>query len=387
MKYNCLNNISKLGLNFFSSSYFPTEEVDNAELILVRSFNMLEMSFSPKLLAVARAGAGVNNIPLGVLADLGVVVFNTPGANSNGVKELAIAGMLMSARDLFGGINWVKNNREDKDILKTIEKAKQAFSGNEILGKTILIVGLGAIGAKLANACYDLGLKVYGYDPYLTEDARRSLSSGVELTNNLEDLYGVADYVSLHVPLVDDTKEMINKEVLLKMKMGSVLLNFSRDKLVKDVDLAWAISEGIIKHYITDFPNHFVANLDRVIAFPHLGASTDESEENCAIMAVKQLMAYVEKGEIINSVNYPNVKMDNQHVDNRMIILAKNNPTIAREISRILQEIEQQLESRVSKVRGDYAYYAFDISGDLNPVLISKIEAIEGINKVRIIKK
>ena len=385
MKVSCLNKISPLGLNNFTSKYELTEKAENAELILVRSFNMLEQPISDSLLAVARAGAGVNNIPLDKMADAGVVVFNTPGANSNGVKELVIAGMLMSARDLVGGIDWVRNNKQDQDILKSIEKAKSAFGGTEILGKTILVIGLGAIGGKVANAASDLGLKVIGYDPYLSDEARALLNHDIEINNVLEESYPLADFISLHLPLLDSTKEMINKSVFAQLKPGVVLLNFARDLLVHNEDLKEAIDSKIVKKYVTDFPNHFVANLENVIAFPHLGASTEESEDNCAIMAVKQLMGYVEKGEIINSVNYPNVKLDNLTDKARIIVLAKNQPSIAREIEKLFSSLEDYITHKVSKVKGDYAYYATDLKVDISETLIEALRNIEGVNRVRVI--
>ena len=385
MKVSCLNKISPLGLNNFNSNYELIDANDNADLILVRSFNMHEQPINHNLLAVARAGAGVNNIPLEKMADAGVVVFNTPGANSNGVKELVIAGMLMSARDLVGGIDWVRNNKQDQDILKTIEKAKSAFGGNEILGKTILVIGLGAIGGKVANAASDLGLKVIGYDPYLSDEAKALLNHDIEINNVLEESYPLVDYISLHLPLLDSTKEMINKSVFAQLKPGVVLLNFARDLLVHNEDLKTAIDQKIVKKYVTDFPNHFVANMENVIAFPHLGASTEESEDNCAIMAVKQLMAYVEKGEIINSVNYPNVKLDHLTDKTRIVILAKNQPTIAREIDKIFTQHESYISHRVSKVKCDYAYYAIDLTIDLPIDLVEVLNNIEGINRVRVI--
>lgn len=385
MKVSCLNKISPLGLNNFTSKYEISEDIFNADLLLVRSFNMHDHPINNNLLAVARAGAGVNNIPLEKMADAGVVVFNTPGANSNGVKELVIAGMLMSARDLVGGIDWVRNNKQDQDILKTIEKAKSAFGGTEILGKTMLVIGLGAIGGKVANAASDLGLKVIGFDPYLSDEAKAFLNHDIEINNVLEESYPLADYISLHLPLLDSTKEMINKAVFAQLKPGVVLLNFARDLLVHNEDLKDAIENKIVKKYVTDFPNHFVANMDNVIAFPHLGASTEESEDNCAIMAVKQLIAYVEKGEIINSVNYPNVRLENLDSKSRIIVLAKNQPSIAREIEKFLAAFEPSITNKISKVKGEYAFYATDLNIEVPNSLVEALENIEGINKVRVI--
>lgn len=385
MRVSYLNKISPLGLNTFNEKYQITEDVENSELLLVRSFNMHEMEINPNLLAVARAGAGVNNIPLDKMADAGVVVFNTPGANANGVKELVIAGMLMSSRDLIGGIEWVKNNKEDTNILKSIEKAKSAFAGTEILGKTILVLGLGAIGGKVANACSALGLKVIGYDPYLNSEAKALLRPEIEINNNLESAYPLADFVSLHIPLLDSTKEMFNEQVFNQLKPGCVLLNFSRDLLVKDEDLKRALDSGTLKKYVTDFPSHFVANLDKVITFPHLGASTKESEDNCAIMAAKQIMAYIERGEIINSVNYPNVRLETQTTASRMIVLAENEPSTAREIDKAFVGITDLIKGKISKVKGKYAYYALDIDAELEDSFIETVQAIKGIYRVRVI--
>lgn len=386
MRVSCLNNISELGLSVFSKNYQIIDANPEAELVLVRSFNMHDYPINDNLLAVARAGAGVNNIPLETMADKGVVVFNTPGANSNGVKELVIAGMLLTARDLIGGVEWVRENKNDKDILKNIEKAKKAFAGREILGKTILVIGLGAIGGKVANACDDLGMKVIGYDPYISDEAASLLNSNIEINNHLEETYPIADYISLHLPLLDSTKDMFNEAVFSQLKEGAVLLNFSRDGLVEEESLAKALNNKTLRKYVTDFPSHFVANLPNVIAFPHLGASTDESEENCAIMAAKQLMEYVEQGSIINSVNYPNVKLDYMHAENRLIILANNEPSIAREIAKAFYSYEDKITAKVSKVRGRYAFYGYDFKITVPVSVISTLETIEGINRVRIIK-
>lgn len=385
MKVGYLNKISPLGLTLFTNKYSVTDDFLNADLLLVRSANMHEHPINDNLLAIARAGAGVNNIPLDKMAEKGIVVFNTPGANANGVKELVIAGMLMAARDLIGGIDWVRNNKNDQDILKTIEKAKAAFGGTEIMGKTILVVGLGAIGGKVANACSDLGMKVIGFDPYISEEAKSLLNNGIEINNNLSESYPIADYISLHLPLIDSTKHMINAQAFQQMKRGTVLLNFSRDLLVKNEDLKDALDQQIVKKYVTDFPDHFVANLDNIIAFPHLGASTEESEDNCAIMACKQLMAYVEKGEIINSVNYPNIKLDNFTTKSRLIILAKNNPSLAREIEKIMMDLEEFIKGKVSKVKGDYGYFAYDVDIVIKSETIAKLNALTGVTKVRLI--
>jgi D-3-phosphoglycerate dehydrogenase len=319
------------------------------------------------------------------MAEAGVVVFNTPGANSNAVKELVVAGMLMASRDLIGGFQWVKENQEDENILKSIEKAKKAFGGNEILGKTLLVIGLGAIGGKVANVAVSLGMKVIGFDPYLNDNARRMLDSGVDLIDDLNKAYPQADFISLHLPLIDSTKHVINETVFSLCKEGVVLLNFARDLLVKNEDLKIALDKGIVKKYVTDFPNHYVANLDNVIFYPHLGASTAESEENCATMAVHQLMNYVEKGEIVNSVNYPNVTLDRLQTETRLTILAKNDPEIARSIDHIMNKLQKMIVSKTSKVRNEHAYYVFDINKKMPKDLLEDLQAIEGVYKTRII--
>ncbi|MFW5794498.1 MAG: 3-phosphoglycerate dehydrogenase family protein [Bacillota bacterium] len=385
MKVSCLNNISENGLKHLTSNYQIVEDSHDSDLIIVRSFKMHDYPINDNLLAVARAGAGVNNIPLSKMADKGVVVFNAPGANSNAVKELVIAGMLMASRDLINGYNWVKENKDDENILKSIEKAKKAFGGNEILGKTILIIGLGAVGGKVANAASALGMKVLGYDPYITDSVKRLLDSNIELIDDLDKGYPQADFISLHLPLLDSTKHIINQEVFNMLKPNTVLLNYARDQLVKNEDLKKAIKKGIIKKYVTDFPNHFVANLDNVIYFPHLGASTAESEENCAIMSVHQLMNYVEKGEIVNSVNYPNIKLDRLTEKTRLLLLTKNDPSIAREIDNIMDKLRDSIRSKSSKVKDDYGYYVFDLNKNMPKDIYNKLNEIEGMNRIRII--
>ncbi len=386
MKVSCLNNISNKGLKHFTSEYQIVEDNNDSDLILVRSAKMHDYEINDNLLAVARAGAGVNNIPLDKMAEAGVVVFNTPGANSNAVKELVIAGMLMASRDLIGGYQWVKENKDDVDILKSIEKAKKAYGGNEILGKTLLVIGLGAIGGKVANAGVALGLKVLGFDPYLSENARRTLDHKVEIIEDLNKAYPEADFISLHLPLIDSTKYFIDEVVLSLCKPGVVILNYARDLLVKNEDLKAAIEKGIVKKYVTDFPNHYVANLEHVIYFPHLGASTAESEENCATMAVHQLMNFVEKGEIVNSVNYPNLPLERLMDKERLTILAKNDPSSARSIDAIMNKLSDAIRSKTSKVRGDYAYYVFDLDKHMPKDLLEELNKTDKIFKIRTIK-
>jgi len=383
MRIGCLNNISQIGLDYFTNKYQIDENPQTSDLLLVRSFNMHDYQINDNLLAVARAGAGVNNIPLDKMADAGVVVFNTPGANANGVKELVIAGMLLASRDIVGGINWVQKNREDENILKSIEKAKKAFAGTEIMGKTISVIGLGAVGGMVANACCDLGLKVYGYDPYISEKALKSLKPGIEISNNLDKLYKVSDFISLHLPLLDSTKHMFNKTVFDKVKPGLVLLNYSRDQLVENEAVKEALENKLLGKYVTDFPNHFVAQLDNVITIPHLGASTVESEDNCAIMAAKELMAYVERGDIINSVNYPNVILGEKEGINRLLILANNEDGLSEKIDKNLKSLEKSIKTSVSKMKNNYAIYSYDIDSEIPDSILHNLNNIDGVIKIR----
>ena len=312
MKYSCLNPIASIGLNIFNDDYIRTDDVNEADMILVRSASMHDMEFSDNLKAIASAGAGVNNIPLDKCAEKGIVVFNTPGANANGVKELVVAGLMLAARDIIGGVNWVQTIKDEPGVGKLVEKGKKQFAGTEIKGKKLGVIGLGAIGVLVANAATHLGMTVYGYDPFISVDSAWNLSRGVIHVKSRDDIYRDCDYITVHTPLIEDddpdsnTKEMINKEAIGKMKDGVIILNFSRDLLVNDDDMEEALKSGKVAKYVTDFPNDKTAKMEGVIAIPHLGASTEESEDNCAMMAVKQLMDYMENGNIKNSVNYPN---------------------------------------------------------------------------------
>lgn len=304
-QYYCLNPISKVGLDNFNENYAKTDDINEAEGVLVRSASMHEMELPEKMLCVARAGAGVNNIPLDKCAEKGIVVFNTPGANANGVKELVIAGMLLAARDVVGGIEWVKENAADENIAKTAEKEKKNFAGTELAGKKLGIIGLGAIGVKVANIARHFGMEVYGYDPYLSVDAAWSLSRDVKHVINVEEIYKECDFITIHVPLLDSTKGMINKDAIAMMKDGVILLNFARDLLANEQDILDAIEAGKVRRYVSDFPNPTTAGKKGVIVIPHLGASTEESEDNCAVMAINEMKDYLENGNIKNSVNYP----------------------------------------------------------------------------------
>ncbi|MBQ7425225.1 MAG: 3-phosphoglycerate dehydrogenase, partial [Lachnospiraceae bacterium] len=307
--YKCLNPIAKVGLNGFTKDYKAVDNVDEADGILVRSANMQEMEFSDKLLAIARAGAGVNNIPLSRCAEQGIVVFNTPGANANGVKEMVLAAMLLASRDIIGGTEWVKANAGDPEIAKLTEKSKKKFAGTEIFGKKLGIIGLGAIGVRVANAARQLGMEVYGYDPYLSIDAAWRLSSDVKHVTDVNDIYSKCDIITIHVPALDSTKGMINRDAIAKMKKGVIIINLARDILCNEADVLAGINAGKIRKYVTDFPNPTIAGHDGCIVIPHLGASTEESEDNCAVKAVLELKDYLENGNINNSVNYPNCDM------------------------------------------------------------------------------
>ncbi|MBU0997434.1 MAG: 3-phosphoglycerate dehydrogenase [Firmicutes bacterium] len=380
MKVACLNNISSVGLNEFTKKYDITEEIEKSNLILVRSFNMHSMEIPKHLIAVARAGAGVNNIPIEEYAKQGIVVFNTPGANANAVKELVLTGMLLASRDVIGGVNWVKENASDESIAKTVEKAKSAFAGNEIMGKTIGLIGLGQVGSKVANACVSLGLKVIGFDPYLSDELRNSLDENVAITQDLDTIYQNSDFISLHVPLLDTTKGMMNQAVFAKTKKGLVLLNFSRDALVDDLDLEVAIQEGIVRKYVTDFPNPKVASMNGVIAIPHLGASTEESEDNCAYMASHELMAYAELGIIKNSVNYPAIDPGKKDTLTRIVILHH-----AEELMNAFMNLffNKPVMNIISKSRGEVAVTIFDIDEEIPTDCVQKLKDIKGVFKVR----
>ena len=383
--YKCLNPIAKIGLNKFSEEFAPIDNVDEADGILVRSANMKEMEFSDKLLCIARAGAGVNNIPLDACAEKGIVVFNTPGANANGVKEMVLASMLLASRDLVGGIEWVKANAGDPDIAAITEKNKKKFAGTEIMGKKLGIIGLGAIGVRVANAAGDLGMEVYGYDPYLSVDAAWNLSSDVKHVTNVDDIYSKCDFITVHVPLLDSTKGMINAEAIGKMKKGVIILNLARDILCNEADVLAGINSGKIRKYVTDFPNTVTAGHDGCIVIPHLGASTEESEDNCAIKAVFEMMDYLNNGNISNSVNYPKCEMGVCSRP-RIAIFHKN---VANMISQFTNEIgkEYNITDMTNKSRGDIAYTMIDIDSEIKDSLADNLSKIDGVFRVRVVRK
>jgi D-3-phosphoglycerate dehydrogenase len=392
MKYNCLNPIAEIGLNIFTEEYENVEKLGDADVLLVRSAAMHDMDFEDNLKAIARAGAGVNNIPLEKCAEQGIVVFNTPGANANGVKELVIAGLMLASRDIVGGVNWVQSVKDDPAIAKLVEKGKAKFAGKEIAGKKLGVIGLGAIGVLVANAANRLGMKVYGYDPFISVDSAWNLSRDVVHVKSRDDIYRECDYITVHAPLIEDsdpnvnTKEMINTDTICKMKDGVVILNLARDLLVNDADIEVALKSGKVSKYVTDFPNEKTAKMEGVIAIPHLGASTEESEDNCAIMAVKQLMDYMENGNIKNSVNYPNCDAGICMTAGRIAICHRNIPNMLTQFTGAFSAVNVNITDMVNKSRGDYAYTVLDVESTDNAEVAAKLTKIDGVLKVRIIK-
>lgn len=385
-KIHCLNPISKAGTGLLTDIYEMTDNIAEADGVLLRSASMHEMEFPENLRAIARAGAGVNNIPLDACAERGIVVFNTPGANANGVKELVIAGMLLAARDINGGINWCRTQVENESIAKDVEKAKNAFAGREIQGKKLGVIGLGAIGAEVANAAAALGMEVYGYDPFLSVHSAWMLSRHVKPITSADTIYQECDYISVHVPLMDSTKQMIHQSNLAEMKDGVVILNFARDLLVNDDDMAEALKSGKVKHYVTDFPNPKVMQMENAIVIPHLGASTEESEENCAVMAVKELMDYLENGNIKNSVNYPNCDMGICTSAHRIALLHMNVPNMIGQISAIVATNNMNIANMMNKSKDRYAYTMIDLESELDEGTLQKLNAINGMMRVRVIQ-
>ena len=385
-KYNCLNPIAACGLDLFSADYAKTEDVNEASAILVRSAAMHEMELSDNICAVARAGAGVNNIPLDKCADKGIVVFNTPGANANGVKEMVFAGMLLASRDILGGIAWCQENASDENISKAAEKAKSKFAGTEIKGKKLGVIGLGAIGVLVANAAKHMGMDVYGYDPYISVKAAWNLSRDIKHVTDVNEIYKECDFITIHVPLLDSTKQMINKEAIDLMKDGVIVLNFARDLLVNEEEMVKALAEGKVRKYVSDFANPTTAGKEGVILTPHLGASTAESEDNCAIMAVEEIRDFMENGNIKNSVNYPACDMGVCASASRSAVCHKNIKNTISKITAILGNADINIANMVNVSRGDYAYSLLDIEAAASDAVIKELEAMEGALKVRVVK-
>ena len=385
-QYTCLNPIAAVGLDNLTEDYKQTEDFAQADAVLVRSAAMHDMELSDKLCAVARAGAGVNNIPLDKCAENGIVVFNTPGANANGVKELLISGMLLAARDIVGGIDWVKANADDENISKSMEKAKKNFAGSEIKGKKLGVIGLGAIGVLVANAANRLGMDVYGVDPFLSVKNALTLSRDITVCKSYDELYKTCDYITVHVPYMPETKGLLNKEAFDQMKYGVVVLNLARDLLVNDDDMKVALESGKVAKYVTDFPNPAVVKMPNVIATPHLGASTEESEDNCAIMAVEEIRDFMENGNIRNSVNYPACDAGVCETKGRITVAHKNIPNMLTQFTTVFSSEGINIAHMTNKSRGDYSYCIFDIDSDSTEAFAQKLSAIDGVLKVRIIK-
>jgi len=385
-KYHCLNPVSDVGLEQFTEEYVPVSTMENADAVLVRSAVMHDMEFTPDLKVIARAGAGVNNIPLERCAEEGIVVFNTPGANANGVKELVIAGMLLASRDIIGGINWVQENEEDGNIAKDAEKAKKAFAGCELEGKKLGVIGLGAIGVLVANAATALGMDVYGYDPYVSVDSAWRLSRSIHHAKTVDELYGDCDYITIHVPAIESTKGMIDKDAIGLMKKGVVVLNFARNVLVDEEAMVDALVSGHVKHYVSDFPTPVTAGVKGAIVIPHLGASTEESEDNCAKMAVKELRNYLENGNIKNSVNYPDCDMGMRGDNTRILLLHRNVPNMIGQFTKILANDNMNIADLTNKSKGKYAYTMIDIDSPVSDKVAEELSAVKEVLRVRIIK-
>lgn len=384
-KYHCLNPISHAGLEQLDENYVNTDNEKDADAILVRSAKMHDMEFGPNLKLIARAGAGVNNIPLDRCAEEGIVVFNTPGANANGVKEIVIAGMLLAARDIIGGINWVQEYEEDGDIAKITEKKKKAFAGTEIQGKKLGVIGLGAIGVLVANAAVNLGMDVYGYDPYLSVDAAWKLSRHIHHAKTVDELYTQCDYITIHVPATEDTKGMIDKNAISLMKNGVVILNFARDILVNQEDIVDALVSEKVRCYVTDFPTKEIVGVKGSIVIPHLGASTEESEDNCAKMAASELRDFLENGNIHHSVNYPDCDMGKKSSAARITVLHRNVPKMLGQFTGILAEEGINISLMTNKSRGEYAYTMIDADAAVPAEVEKKISEADGVLRVRIL--
>ena len=381
-----LNKISPQGMALLTEEYQSVDNVEEAEGILVRSASMHDMHLPENLLAVARAGAGVNNIPLTTCAEAGIVVFNTPGANARSVMELALCGMLLGSRDIIGGVNWVQSIKGSSEIGRLVEKGKSQFAGHEIYGKKLGIIGLGAIGGPLANRARKLGMDVYGCDPHISVEAAWHLDRHVQRVKTRDEIYANCDVITLHVPLLKDTEKMINAEALSKMKDGVIILNFARDKLVDDDAMAEALASGKVRRYVTDFPNEKTANMPGCIAIPHLGASTEESEDNCAKMAVKQIMDYLENGNIVNSVNYPNCDMGICQAEGRITILHRNIPNSLGRFTAAIAADNVNIDGLMNKSRGEYAYTMLDFDQHPSQEVVDHLKQVEGVLRVRVIK-
>lgn len=385
-QYHCLNPIAEVGLKNFDGNYARTDNIANADAVLVRSAAMHDMEIPENVCVIGRAGAGVNNIPLGKCSEQGIAVFNTPGANANGVKELVLAGMLLASRDIIGGLYWVRSERQNEELAQLAEKQKKAFAGNEIMGKRLGVIGLGAIGILVANAAAALGMEVYGYDPYISVNAAWNLSRDVKHITDVNDIYRECDYITIHVPLMESTKGMIGSSAIAQMKNSVVILNFARGPLVDTKAIVEALRTNRIRKYVTDFPTSDIASMKNAIVIPHLGASTEESEENCAIMAVQEIRDYLENGNIHNSVNYPNCDMGVCKYAMRVTIIHRNIPNMLTKFTATFGDLGINIERMSNETKGEYGYVIMDLANEADEDSVNTIRKIKGVLKVRVMR-
>ncbi|MCI8822742.1 MAG: phosphoglycerate dehydrogenase [Lachnospiraceae bacterium] len=385
-QYHCLNPIAEVGLKRFDGNYAKTDNIANADAVLVRSAAMHDMEIPENVCVIGRAGAGVNNIPLGKCSEQGIAVFNTPGANANGVKELVLAGMLLASRDIIGGLYWVRSERQNEELAQLAEKQKKAFAGNEIMGKRLGVIGLGAIGILVANAAAALGMEVYGYDPYISVNAAWNLSRDVKHITDVNDIYRECDYITIHVPLMESTKGMIGSSAIAQMKNSVVILNFARGPLVDTKAIVEALRTNRIRKYVTDFPTSDIASMKNAIVIPHLGASTEESEENCAIMAVQEIRDYLENGNIHNSVNYPNCDMGVCKYAMRVTIIHRNIPNMLTKFTATFGDLGINIERMSNETKGEYGYVIMDLANEADEDSVNTIRKIKGVLKVRVMR-
>ncbi len=385
-QYHCLNPIAEVGLKRFDGNYAKTDNIANADAVLVRSAAMHDMEIPENVCVIGRAGAGVNNIPLGKCSEQGIAVFNTPGANANGVKELVLAGMLLASRDIIGGLYWVRSERQNEELAQLAEKQKKAFAGNEIMGKRLGVIGLGAIGILVASAAAALGMEVYGYDPYISVNAAWNLSRDVKHITDVNDIYRECDYITIHVPLMESTKGMIGSSAIAQMKNSVVILNFARGPLVDTKAIVEALRTNRIRKYVTDFPTSDIASMKNAIVIPHLGASTEESEENCAIMAVQEIRDYLENGNIHNSVNYPNCDMGVCKYAMRVTIIHRNIPNMLTKFTATFGDLGINIERMSNETKGEYGYVIMDLANEADEDSVNTIRKIKGVLKVRVMR-